>query len=173
MPETVTGTSTDLPGERRARAIALPSATGRTRPDRETSATSAESLVSTIRVTSIRLARVELAGDEELGVGEPARELDRRRAGPSRPTSVAPVGSVSVSTASSDFGVTAVADALAGRLAAGSTAAGANSLIDRAGLGVDQPDDPVGRRRRRAPCRRAGRPRRRRRPWAARPWRSA
>ena len=50
-PSTVTGTSTDWPARRRT-SVALPSARGRTSPDREMSAIGDESDGSTIRVAS-------------------------------------------------------------------------------------------------------------------------
>ena len=49
---------------------------GRTRPDRDTATIAAESDESTIRVTSIRLARGELRGHQKLGVSKPIGQAD-------------------------------------------------------------------------------------------------
>ena len=140
-PSTTTGTSTDLPAElerERRLAVATWAAPGPTA--RPSAIVGRERRLDHPRGVD-RLARGEPAGDQELDVGEPV--VSRISLGwTSSAASTAPLGKVSVSTASSCLGATAATGAFWATEVVSDRDRG-EFLDDRAGLGVDQPDDAV------------------------------
>ena len=124
-------------------SVALPSALGRTRPERETSATSAESFGSTIRVTSIDLARGELAGDQELDVGESVDQPDLLGLDLEATRGIGPCGQRLGLDGLLLLGRDRGDRCRSGPPSAVLTDDGGELLDDRAGLRVDQPDDPI------------------------------